>query len=395
LAITRRQRRGQFLVAAGATALLALTACGSDVETDDSTDAEVEDTGDDSVEDDESVEDTGADEGAAGEDIEIGFVVHFRGIPFIQQIIDGAEQAGEDLGITVRVAGPPDFDADAQLRDVEGLVNAGVDGVVTSIPGTSMSPSMTEIVERGIPVATFNLPDPTIPAPYVGQRDTESGRIIGRRVAGEISDGAKVIITNCGPGLELLDNRAKGVSEGLLEADPSIEVVGPVAISGDQAQNTQDWEQLVAANPDAEGLVGVCAPDLTSLGLVNAANDGRFVAAGYDLTEANLAAIEEGNAFMTMGQNPFVQGYLTIKMVYDALMAGEATPVGYIESGNEIVTAEGGEMPWGLGDISFEQVKEIGSDREAFISFYRPLLVDDGPLVDYEAALEPLEAYGQ
>lgn len=331
----------------------------------------------------------------AMEDISIGFVVHFLGIPFIDQIVTGAEVAGDDLGIEVQVAGPPAFDADAQLRDVQGLVNTGVDGIVTSIPGTSMSPYMTGLVEDGMAVATFNLPDPTIPAPYVGQRDTESGRIIGRMVAEQVSEGAKVIITNCGPGLELLDHRVQGVEEGLLEVDPTIEIVGPIAISGDQAQNTLEWEQLVAANPDAEGLVGACAPDLTSLGEVNAKNGSRFVAAGYDLTEGNLAAIESGNAFMTMGQNPFVQGYLTIKMVYDAILAGGTVPVGYIEAGNEIVTAEGGEMPYGLGTISFEEVKQLGSNEEAFINFYRPLLVGDGPLVDYLDVMEPLENYGK
>lgn len=378
-------RRTTRKAAAACFALgLVVAACGSDAESDD---AAVEGSDPDSGAETSAVEGT--------DDVSIGFVVHFLGIPFIDQIVKGAEVAGDDLGIEVKVAGPPSFDADAQLRDVQSLVNTGVDGIVTSIPGTSMSPYITGLIEDGMPVATFNLPDPTIPAPYVGQRDTESGRIIGRMVAGEIAEGAKVIITNCGPGLELLDHRVQGVEEGLLEVDPTIEIVGPIAISGDQAQNTLEWEQLVAANPDAEGLVGACAPDLTSLGEVNAKNDSRFVAAGYDLTEGNLAAIESGNAFMTMGQNPFVQGYLTIKMVYDAILAGESVEVGYIEAGNEIVTAEGGDMPYGLGTISFEQVKELGSSEEAFVNFYRPLLVDGGPLVDYASLFEPLENYGK
>jgi ABC-type sugar transport system substrate-binding protein len=40
----------------------------------------------------------------AEDKITIGFVTHSQGDPFIQQIIDGAQAAADDLGVTLKVA---------------------------------------------------------------------------------------------------------------------------------------------------------------------------------------------------------------------------------------------------------------------------------------------------
>ena len=40
---------------------------------------------------------------------------------------------------------------------------------------------------------------------------------------------------------------------------------------------------------------------------------------GYDLTAENLAAIKSGNAFVSLGQTPFMQGYLPVKMLVDTI----------------------------------------------------------------------------
>ena len=58
------------------------------------------------------------------------------GNPFIQQIIDAAQFAAEDLGVSIEVTGPAGGDADAQLTAAETLVAAGVDGLATRCPAS-------------------------------------------------------------------------------------------------------------------------------------------------------------------------------------------------------------------------------------------------------------------
>jgi ABC-type sugar transport system substrate-binding protein len=150
------------------------------------------------------------------ERVRIGFVTHVIGNPFIQQIIDGANAAAQDLNVELQVTGPEGGDADAQLTAVQNLVAAGVQGIATSVPGESMATALNEIVDSGTPVVPFNLLVTSVKAPYVGERSVESGRILGAKVLeklGGASATGKVIIGNCFPGFPVLENRARGVQE--------------------------------------------------------------------------------------------------------------------------------------------------------------------------------------
>ena len=46
----------------------------------------------------------------------IGFVTHSQGDPFIQQIIDGAQAAAKDLGVTLNVAQQAGSAPEGQLK---------------------------------------------------------------------------------------------------------------------------------------------------------------------------------------------------------------------------------------------------------------------------------------
>ena len=71
----------------------------------------------------------------ADDKITIGFVTHSQGDPFIQQIIDGAQAAADDAGVTLKVAQQSGSAPDGQLKLVQNIVNAGAQGVATSVPG--------------------------------------------------------------------------------------------------------------------------------------------------------------------------------------------------------------------------------------------------------------------
>ncbi len=165
----------------------------------------------------------------AEDQITIGFVTHSQGDPFIQQIIDGAQAAASDLGVTLKVAQQQGAAPDGQLKLVQNIVNAGAQGVATSVPGDSMANSLNDIIASGVPVVQFNLLSAAVKAPYVGEKSTQSGRILGKAIVDKIGGAAtkgKVIIGNCFPGLTVLENRAKGVEESLKKA-PGIAVLGP------------------------------------------------------------------------------------------------------------------------------------------------------------------------
>jgi ABC-type sugar transport system substrate-binding protein len=343
---------------------------------------------------------TGSTAGAQDEPVRIGFVTHVLGNPFIQQIVDGAQFAATDLDVDLQVAGPEGGSADEQIALIQGFQNAGVQGIATSVPGATLADPINAIVDAGIPIVQFNLLDTGVKAPYVGERSVESGRILGRAVI-EMLGGAeaagKVFVGNCFPGFPVLENRSKGVREALAEA-PSL-VVNPEDFDVKVAanENYAAWEAILTANPDAVALIGLCAPDIASLGALQEANpDIDFIAGGYDLTAENLAALEAGTADVSIGQTPFMQGYLPVKMLYDVITGAvdvDLSAGGFIDAGTEIVTADSVTEPYGLPALTFSELQALAADPAAARAYYQPLV--DGIIADWASALEPIENESQ
>ena len=333
-------------------------------------------------------------ESAAPARIKIGFVTHVLGNPFIQQIIDGANAAAADLNVELQVTGPEGGDADAQLKAVQTLVASGVQGIATSVPGESMANGLNEIVDSGIPVVQFNLLVTSVKAPYVGERSVESGRILGARVVEKLGGAGatgKVIIGNCFPGFPVLENRSKGVQESLAAA-PGLKLLGTFDVKVAANENYAAWEALLAANPDAKALIGLCAPDIASLGKLQAANvDKPFVSGGYDLTAENLAQLKDGNAYISLGQTPFMQGYLPVKMLADTIRKNSTVDLsagGFLDAGTEIVTADSVVEPFGLPPLTFAELEALAASPEAARKYYQPLV--DGQIADWAKNIEPI-----
>ncbi len=313
--------------------------------------------------------------GALAEDaIKLGFVTHAQGNPFIQQIVDGAQAAAKDLGVTLEVSQQAGGTPEGQLKAVQNFVNAGAKGVATSVPGESMAKGLNELIASGVPIVQYNLLSTAVNAPYVGEKSTQSGRILGKAIVdklGGASAEGTIIIGNCFPGFPVLENRAKGVQESL-KAAAGLKVLGPFDVKVSEVENYNHWEQLYAANPDAKALIGLCAPDVASLGKLNAANGDKFVAGGYDLTEPNLKAIQDGHAFVSIGQSAFVQGYLPVALMVHAIKNDKPLEVGFYDAGAQIVTADSVDMGNGLPAISFDEAIRLAGDAAATAEYYKP-----------------------
>jgi ABC-type sugar transport system substrate-binding protein len=331
------------------------------------------------------------------EALTIGFVTHVVGNPFIEQIIDGARAAADDLGVELRVGGPAGGDPEEQLQAAQDFVAAGVDGLAASVPGESMAIGLNEMIAAGIPVVQFNLLSTTVNAPYVGERSVESGRILGNHVlellGGEDAEGT-VIIGNCFPGFPVLENRAAGVQEALGGAQ-GLQILGPFDVRVSATENYAAWEALLSANPEADALVGLCAPDIASLGQLQAANpDIDFVAGGYDLTAENLAQIESGNADVAIGQTPFMQGYMPVYMLVDSIRNNiDISGGGFIDAGTEIVTRDQVIQPYGLPSMTFDELQEMAGDPQRAREYYQPLV--ETIIQNWQDHLEPIENEAQ
>jgi ABC-type sugar transport system substrate-binding protein len=321
----------------------------------------------------------------------IGFVTHFVGNPFIKQVEQAAKDAGKDLGVNVKVTGTAGFDPAAQLKIVQDLFASGADGVATSITGDSMAAGLNQLIAQGKPIVEFNIFSTRVHAPYVGERSVGDWAILGRAVRAKMggsSAGGTVLIGTCAPGFPALVDRINGVKQGL---GSGLTIKGPFDVTGDPTKNYSAWQQLIAANPNAKGLIGVCAQDLENLGKLNAQHGNTYITAGGDPTLGNLSAIAGGHGLISMGQTGYVQGYLPIKMIVDALRSGQALPKsGFIASGAEVITKTGVVEPYGLRKLTPAEIKNFQTNSAAQHAFYKPLFSGSGKLANWRALVEPI-----
>jgi ribose transport system substrate-binding protein len=319
----------------------------------------------------------------------IGFVTHAVGDPFIKQILQAAKDAGKDLGVNVKTEGTPAFDPAAQLKMVQDLFASGADGVATSITGDSMATGLNALIAQGKPIVEFNIYSTRVKAPYVGERSVGDWALLGKAVRakmGSSANGATAIIGTCAPGFPALVDRINGVKKGL---GAGVKVKGPYDVTGDPTKNYSAWQQLIAANPDAKALIGVCAQDLATLGKLN--KDKKYITAGGDPTLGNLAALSSGAGLISMGQTGYVQGYLPVKMIVDAIRSKKALPKsGFISSGYEIITAQGSKEDHGLPRLPMAKIKAFQTNAAAQKSYYHQLFFGKGYFVNWSAHVEPI-----
>ena len=299
-----------------------------------------------------------------GSDHQIGFVIHVQ-IPFTAQIVDGAEVAAEESGVNMTVAGPTAFDPPQQVQIFEEVVLAGAEGVAT-VPfpeDTWQGP-----IERStVPVLSFNVAAPAvtdIPV-YVGEDSLDMGARVAQFLVDTIGADAtgEVVVGNCGPGFLPLELRAQGIADRLADVAPGLTVLGPFETSSEPAANYAAWENLAIANPDAVAFMGICAQDLPNLAKLKADTGADYEILGVDLEPDALVAIKDGVALGTVGQSPYLQGYVPVRLLVQHLAGGADLPQGWIPVPLELVTAE-----------NVDAVIERESSLEKTIEYYQPLI---------------------
>lgn len=281
-----------------------------------------------------------------GQDITIAVVTHGDDGIFWSVAQKGAEQAGEDLGITVQYQGANN-DAQTQAQMIEQAVADGVDGLAVSLADPdALESAVTAAVDAGVPVITMNSGSDRFKElgaiTHVGQDEIIAGNGAGEKFAAEGKAHVLCVMqeqSNVG-----LQSRCDGAAETFGGE------LTEITTSGDADPTTSQQEIKAALEADdsidavfATGPVGaVLAKDA-------AAELGRDVMIGaVDLSEDLLAAIEAGEIAFTIDQQQYLQGYLAVVFLYlnvtNSNTVGGGLPVytgpGFVEAANVAAVKE-------------------------------------------------------
>jgi ABC-type sugar transport system substrate-binding protein len=276
-------------------------------------------------------------------DIEIAYVLHGLNT-FTERMKTGAEDAARDYGVTLEVFGDASFDTPTHQALFETALQRGFDGIaVVTNPGDLWITPIQQAVDQGVPLVGANVTGlNTALTAWVGQDEYNSGVILGHEMlkafeeAG-ISEG-KIAVGTCVPAAQVLQDRDAGLRKGF--EGSNFEILEAQDVQIPLPENYSRWENILAANPDAVGAVGLCSMDITNLSQIKERSGGTWLIGGYDLDPPTLQAIKDGWAEVTLGQQEYLQGYLPVRMLAEHLINGTPLVEAWMEIPTEIVTAE-------------------------------------------------------
>lgn len=310
-------KRNAGCIALG-VALVALTACDSEVrEEQDAEEAAVAE-----IPDPTEIPDSCEIDGEAPQ---IGFVTINLQALFFNQINTGAQRIADETGADLQIVNGED-DSVTQSNAINDLMVSGVDAIIVDAVDTEgIQPALREADDAGIPVVAVDstIDDESI-STQVGVANAEGGAQIGEFLLDESGGEGTVHIVsalNSTVQLERQDGFTEAVEDGGMEVD--------TVVDGQNVQEEAETaaENLLTANPDAEYIYATGEPAL--IGLASAvrgqeATDTTNVV-GWDLSEPTVEGLRDGWITGVVQQNTFEFGHQAMSSALQ-LACGEEAP---------------------------------------------------------------------
>ena len=316
----------------------------------------------------------------AQDEIKIAYVLHGLNA-FTEVIKQGAEDAGKDLGVKVDVFGQAGFDVPTHQGYFESALQAGYQGIaVVPNGGDTWNALIAEAQGSNVKLASANVTALNSGLDlWVGQDEFTSGTVLGDQIktflgAKGVNEG-KLVVGMCAPGAQVLIDRYNGLKQAL--AGTKYTVTEAFDVKLDNTENYNTWDNLSTANPDAVGMVGLCSLDIANLAQIKERNGTNWMVAGYDLDVPTLQAIQKGFADITVGQQPYLQGYLPVRALVEEIRTGTKI-TGWIQVATEVVTKE-----------NVDQYMTRESDKTAMYNYYKDYMAQH--FADLQKAARPYD----
>lgn len=261
-----------------------------------------------------SVATTDTVEVTEGSDITIAVITHGDGGVFWSVFQKGAEQAGADLGITVKYQGSNN-DGVEQAAMIDQAVADGVDGLAVSLATPdAVKDSVLAAGEAGIPVVTANSGSDLFAEfgafTHIGQDEIVAGRGAGEKF--NAAGSTKVLCAKQEQSNVGLEARCQGLTETFSGEVIQITTSGDADPVKQQAEIKAELEK----DPSIDGVFGT-GPVVAHHAVLAAEELGlTLTIGGVDLSPDLLGDISAGKAAFTIDQQQFVQGYLSVVLLY-------------------------------------------------------------------------------
>lgn len=233
-----------------------------------------------------------------------------------QTAIAGFNKAAAQDKVTAKVAGPDNYDPQAELKELKKAVATRPAGIlISSADAAVLTPEINEAIAAGIPVITIDSDAAGSHRIYfIGTNNLEAGRLGGQRLISKLGAKGNVVFFTL-VGQPNTDERLKGFKD-VLASRPGINVVEVVDIKGnlDAAfDKTQQFLELSGAKKIDAFVCLESASGKMVADAVKRTSDKNRVVLAWDVNPATLNEIKDGTIDSTIVQKPFTMGFVGLK----------------------------------------------------------------------------------
>ncbi len=283
----------------------------------------------------------------AAKDLEIACVYMNVTTPFAQSLKGGIDTGAAEFGVNAYMTAPTEWSTENQIKMIEDLISKGVDGLaIAVIDRPALTPVIQKALEAGIPTICWNVDAPESGRlGFVGEDLYKAGQAVGQALVDSMGEKGTVLLTTEAIDAFFSQEREAG-TRSILEKYPDIKVLDTLNCPGDQQQMYATIEAAMKANPEITGVAscgGTCfvlSKYLADNNIGNANSAAPIYNTGHDLREEKIVQIQEGWSTAQYGQNPFEQGYESVKMLAGFLTTGDPASFKVIDTGLLEVTAD-------------------------------------------------------
>jgi ABC-type sugar transport system substrate-binding protein len=287
----------------------------------------------------------GSDAGAADKKLKIAAVFQLGFIDFFVPTRMGAEDAAKKYGADFEWLGPHDNSIQTQIPMIETLLVKGVNGLVLECTEpANVLPITKKAQDMGIPVVITN--ELTTDAKgfngYCGANPIAVGPLQGQQLekiltgqgpwaekyglkGGEVA--GKVAFFMDAPGAKNIEGRIAGARE-YLKKFPGIVDVGKYDSTLSIEKGQEVVNNIITANPDLKAIInsGSVPAVAAAMAVKERGLAGKVVVIGMDLLPQTLRLVQDGVIAVTVGQNPYLQGFLPVQAICEFLLNKKEIP---------------------------------------------------------------------
>lgn len=260
-----------------------------------------------------------AEEGTDAEAVSVGIAVSTLNNPFFVDLVQGAQDKADELGIALQVADAGD-DSAKQASDIEDLVSSGIQVlIVNPCDSDAVAPAVESAIEAGVQVIAV---DRVVNGVEVAC-SIASDNVLGAQLAADylvslVGEGAVCAELQGVLGASATVDRGTGFHN---VADTKLSVVASQTANFNREEGLSVMEDMLQANPEIACVFA--HNDEMALGALEALDGKDVKIAGFDATADALAAVQAGTMAATVAQQPALMGATAVEKAL-ALVNGEA-----------------------------------------------------------------------